>query len=254
MTRAPRARGPARFPASLAVASASAALRSTELGPQSRRRDVVLSRVGVATRSRHRCKAFAGEPTANWRSPAATRAGALPPRARRVAKHRDHLGVPERRFRPDQQQPGGAPDPAARRRRGRDLPDDARLRRRSARPDPAPAAPGESRRPGRVLVSMEDGEAIEIAHRASKPDRDSTTIIELGGAGVISDRDYRVTDVPLAWFLVVLRGTPRDRAGRRGAMTAGDRFRSAIGNCCAPARRHRPLAQVQRCRSPLPPR
>jgi anthranilate 1,2-dioxygenase large subunit len=50
------------------------------------------------------------------------------------------------------------------------------------------------------LVSMEDGEAIEIAHRASKPDRDSTTVIELGGAGEISDRDYRVTDVPLRGF------------------------------------------------------
>jgi anthranilate 1,2-dioxygenase large subunit len=50
------------------------------------------------------------------------------------------------------------------------------------------------------LVSMEDGEAIEIAHRASLPDRDSTTVIELGGAGVISDRDYRVTDVPLRGF------------------------------------------------------
>ena len=50
------------------------------------------------------------------------------------------------------------------------------------------------------LVSMEDGEAIEIAHRASQPDRDCTTVIELGGAGVISDRDYRVTDVPLRGF------------------------------------------------------
>jgi anthranilate 1,2-dioxygenase large subunit len=50
------------------------------------------------------------------------------------------------------------------------------------------------------LVSMEDGEAIEIAHRASKPDHDSTTVIELGGAGAISDRDYRVTDVPLRGF------------------------------------------------------
>jgi anthranilate 1,2-dioxygenase large subunit len=50
------------------------------------------------------------------------------------------------------------------------------------------------------LVSMEDGEAIEIAHRASKPDSDGTTVIELGGAGVISDRDYRVTDVPLRGF------------------------------------------------------
>jgi anthranilate 1,2-dioxygenase large subunit len=50
------------------------------------------------------------------------------------------------------------------------------------------------------LVSMEDGEAIEIAHRASQPDRDSTAVIELGGAGAISDRDYRVTDVPLRGF------------------------------------------------------
>lgn len=50
------------------------------------------------------------------------------------------------------------------------------------------------------LVSMEDGEAIEIAHRASKSDPDSATVIELGGGGVISDRDYRVTDVPLRGF------------------------------------------------------
>jgi anthranilate 1,2-dioxygenase large subunit len=50
------------------------------------------------------------------------------------------------------------------------------------------------------LVSMEDGEAIEIAHRASRPDLDRATVIELGGGGVISDRDYRVTDVPLRGF------------------------------------------------------
>jgi anthranilate 1,2-dioxygenase large subunit len=50
------------------------------------------------------------------------------------------------------------------------------------------------------LVSMEDGEAIEIAHRASKPEGDGSTVIELGGAGIISDRDYRVTDVPVRGF------------------------------------------------------
>jgi anthranilate 1,2-dioxygenase large subunit len=50
------------------------------------------------------------------------------------------------------------------------------------------------------LVSMEDGEAIEIAYRATKPDPDLASVIELGGAGVISDRDYRVTDVPLRGF------------------------------------------------------
>jgi anthranilate 1,2-dioxygenase large subunit len=50
------------------------------------------------------------------------------------------------------------------------------------------------------LVSMEDGEVIEIVHRATKPAPDRTSVIELGGAGVISDRDYRVTDVPLRGF------------------------------------------------------
>jgi anthranilate 1,2-dioxygenase large subunit len=50
------------------------------------------------------------------------------------------------------------------------------------------------------LVSMEDGEAIEIVHRATKPDPDRSSVIELGGAGVISDRDYRVADVPLRGF------------------------------------------------------
>jgi len=50
------------------------------------------------------------------------------------------------------------------------------------------------------LVSMEDGEAVEIAHRASKPDLERATVIELGGGGAISDRDYRVTDVPLRGF------------------------------------------------------
>jgi anthranilate 1,2-dioxygenase large subunit len=50
------------------------------------------------------------------------------------------------------------------------------------------------------LVSMEDGEAIEIVQRASRPETDRMTVIELGGAGPISDRDYRVNDVPLRGF------------------------------------------------------
>jgi len=49
-------------------------------------------------------------------------------------------------------------------------------------------------------VSMEDGEAIEIAYRASRSHLEGETIIELGGGGEISDRDYRVTDVPLRGF------------------------------------------------------
>lgn len=50
------------------------------------------------------------------------------------------------------------------------------------------------------LVSMEDGEAIEIAHRASKPERDAAEVVELGGGGPISDRDYRANDVTVRGF------------------------------------------------------
>jgi anthranilate 1,2-dioxygenase large subunit len=49
-------------------------------------------------------------------------------------------------------------------------------------------------------VSMEDGEAVEIAYRGSQPQIDGATVIEMGGGGEISDRDYRVTDVPLRGF------------------------------------------------------
>ncbi len=47
---------------------------------------------------------------------------------------------------------------------------------------------------------MEDGEAVEIVHRASAPDHAKSTVIELGGGGEITDRDYRVHDVPLRGF------------------------------------------------------
>ncbi len=51
------------------------------------------------------------------------------------------------------------------------------------------------------LVSMEDAEAIEIAHRASRNEEtDATTVIEVGGKGEISDRAYRVNDVPIRGF------------------------------------------------------
>lgn len=50
------------------------------------------------------------------------------------------------------------------------------------------------------FVSMEDSEAIEIAHLASRRDRNEASVIEMGGAGPISDRDYRVTDVSLRGF------------------------------------------------------
>src|SRR5262249_34846529 len=50
------------------------------------------------------------------------------------------------------------------------------------------------------LGSMEDAESIEIALPAPAAARDRNSFIELGGAVIISDRDYRVTDVPLRGF------------------------------------------------------
>jgi anthranilate 1,2-dioxygenase large subunit len=50
------------------------------------------------------------------------------------------------------------------------------------------------------LVSMEDGEAIELVHRATRPDTDASEVIEMGGAGPITDKDYRVNDVSLRGF------------------------------------------------------
>lgn len=50
------------------------------------------------------------------------------------------------------------------------------------------------------LVSMEDGEAIEQLHRATAPDQAASEVIEMGGHGEISDRDYRVNDVSLRGF------------------------------------------------------
>jgi anthranilate 1,2-dioxygenase large subunit len=38
------------------------------------------------------------------------------------------------------------------------------------------------------LVSMEDGEAIEIAQRASASDPEATTVVELGGGETTSTR------------------------------------------------------------------
>jgi anthranilate 1,2-dioxygenase large subunit len=50
------------------------------------------------------------------------------------------------------------------------------------------------------FVSMEDGEAIEIVQRATKAAPDASQVLELGGKGEISDRDYRVNDVPVRGF------------------------------------------------------
>jgi anthranilate 1,2-dioxygenase large subunit len=50
------------------------------------------------------------------------------------------------------------------------------------------------------LISMEDGEAIEIVHRAVVGDRESCSVIEMGGGGPIEDQDHRINDVPVRGF------------------------------------------------------
>jgi anthranilate 1,2-dioxygenase large subunit len=50
------------------------------------------------------------------------------------------------------------------------------------------------------LISMEDGEAIEITHRASIGDKEGCSVIEMGGRGPIMDLRHRVNDMPCRGF------------------------------------------------------
>jgi anthranilate 1,2-dioxygenase large subunit len=50
------------------------------------------------------------------------------------------------------------------------------------------------------LISMEDGEAIEITHRAVAGEKHACSVIEMGGRGPITDLDHRINDVPVRGF------------------------------------------------------
>jgi anthranilate 1,2-dioxygenase large subunit len=50
------------------------------------------------------------------------------------------------------------------------------------------------------LVSMEDGEAIEITYRAVAGDVQACSVIEMGGGGEIRNLEHRVNDVPVRGF------------------------------------------------------
>jgi anthranilate 1,2-dioxygenase large subunit len=50
------------------------------------------------------------------------------------------------------------------------------------------------------LVSMEDGEAVELVHRAIVRDTDRHSIVEFGGRGPIKDQENLVSDVPVRGF------------------------------------------------------
>ena len=50
------------------------------------------------------------------------------------------------------------------------------------------------------LISMEDGEALELVQRATAPDRDAYGMYEMGGTGTIRNLDTRVNEVPIRGF------------------------------------------------------
>lgn len=50
------------------------------------------------------------------------------------------------------------------------------------------------------FVSMEDGEAVELIHRAIVREADTHSVVEYGGRGPIVDQDNLVTEVPIRGF------------------------------------------------------
>lgn len=49
-------------------------------------------------------------------------------------------------------------------------------------------------------ISMEDGEAVEIVHRASRRERERHAMLEIGGKGAIKDQPNLVSEVPVRGF------------------------------------------------------
>ena len=82
------------------------------------------------------------------------------------------------------------------------------------------------------LISMEDGEAVEIVHRGIRRERDAHSVAEYGGRGEIKTQDTLITEVPLRGFLGELLPAHGHRAGSGGAMTAGD-LRAAVDDLLA---------------------
>jgi phenylpropionate dioxygenase-like ring-hydroxylating dioxygenase large terminal subunit len=50
------------------------------------------------------------------------------------------------------------------------------------------------------FVSMEDGEAIEIIQKATRPETTASAVFEMGGRGPLQDLAHRVTETPIRGF------------------------------------------------------
>ncbi|MBL0421905.1 Rieske 2Fe-2S domain-containing protein [Ramlibacter sp. AW1] len=66
-------------------------------------------------------------------------------------------------------------------------------------------------------ISMEDGEAIELVHKALVREQDAYSFVEIGGRGEPADQDTLVTEVPMRGFWMAWRelmstpSTPQER-------------------------------------------
>jgi anthranilate 1,2-dioxygenase large subunit len=47
---------------------------------------------------------------------------------------------------------------------------------------------------------MEDGEAIELVHRATGRGPEGAAVVEMGGRGALGDLTHRVTETPVRGF------------------------------------------------------
>jgi anthranilate 1,2-dioxygenase large subunit len=50
------------------------------------------------------------------------------------------------------------------------------------------------------LISMEDGEALELVQRATSPDPEGQGVVQMGGTGALVDLDTRVNEIPVRGF------------------------------------------------------
>ena len=50
------------------------------------------------------------------------------------------------------------------------------------------------------LISMEDGEAVEIVHRSSRREKDAYAVVEMGGGGEMHDFETHIADIAIRGF------------------------------------------------------
>ena len=103
------------------------------------------------------------------------------------------------------------------------------------------------------LVSMEDGEAVELVHRASTGVTNEYVVVEFGGRGAIEDQETLITDVPVRGFwqhycrlMGIAPGAEPVSAARSLSVAQRLQVHAPIGRGICPAARRRPPRRVGR--------